>query len=117
MSCYKSARIMILSAIALGAVVSASAAQETRDERRARNCGYYREMVRHALESVDGKALTPGFVEEHDAFIDGGCLATRPACPRSPADFAFADMLLMMTVSANMGSTFSPFWCPVKNQG
>lgn len=117
MSDCKPARILVLGAIILGGAISASDALETRDARRARNCDYYREMVRYALESIDGKSLTPGFVEEHDAFIDGGCLASSPACPISPVDFAFADMLLMMTVSANMGSTFTPFWCPVKKHG
>ncbi|PVB60821.1 hypothetical protein [Labrenzia sp. 011] len=117
MSGYELFRILTLGGLILGAGISRPASQETRDARRARNCGYYREMVRHAFESIDKKALTPRFAADHEAFIEGGCLAVMPACPASSADFAFADMLLMMTVSANMGSTFTPFWCPVKEGG
>jgi len=99
--------------VLLATVFSAFAAQETRQERRSRNCTHYREMIDRALSNVDLEALSPMFVAEHDAFVAGGCLATKAACPRNPADFAFADMLTIMTVSANMGSTFTPFWCPV----
>ncbi|POF32307.1 hypothetical protein [Roseibium marinum] len=109
--------VFALAAVVLGSAIPVSAAQETRDARRAKNCAYYREMIAHALEGIDGEALSPSFVEEHDAFVAGGCLATRPACPKSPADFAFADLLTMMTVSANMGSTFTPFWCPAARGG
>ncbi|MEM5585713.1 hypothetical protein WNZ15_24860 [Roseibium sp. AS2] len=95
------------------AAMPAPAASETREERRSRNCAYYREMVERALENIDTDALSSGFSHAHDGFVAGGCLVTGAACPKTPADFAFADLLTIMTVSANMGSTFTPFRCPV----
>ncbi len=88
-------------------------AQDTRDERRKIRCVSYREMIGIALANVDGNALTKAFLERHEAFVASDCSLTVPVCPKSPADFAFADLLTMMTVSANMGSTFTPFRCPV----
>jgi len=86
--------------------------EETRDEQRARRCAAYRETAGIVLKELAPGELTPGFVRAHDAFLAAGCLSPVPACPKSAADFAFADRLFIFSVSANMGSTFTPFRCP-----
>ena len=98
--------------VAVAAVFSQASAEETREQKRAKRCAYYQEIVRVAFENVSRSQMRPGFVAEHDAFIEGGCFAAKAVCPKTPAEFAFADILTMMTVSANMGSTFTPFRCP-----
>lgn len=109
-------RALGLWAVLVAAAVPAFAAPETRDERRTRNCAYYREMVARALSGMENAALSPAFSRQHDLFVAGGCLATKAACPGTAADYAFADLLTILTVSANMGSTFTPFRCPVSGE-
>ncbi|GAB2185081.1 hypothetical protein LAB1_23900 [Roseibium sp. LAB1] len=103
---------LLLAVAATMALSSHAAAEETREQKRARRCAYYQDIVRVAFENVSRSQMRPGFVAEHDAFIAGGCFAGKAVCPKTPAEFAFADILTMMTVSANMGSTFTPFRCP-----
>ncbi|MEW4458022.1 hypothetical protein FIU93_26160 [Labrenzia sp. THAF35] len=112
MSVPRSLFALPLALVAVSAVFSQVSAEETREQKRARRCAYYQEIVRVAFENVGRSQMRPGFVAEHDAFIEGGCFAANAVCPKTPAEFAFADILTMMTVSANMGSTFTPFRCP-----
>ncbi|WP_298983245.1 hypothetical protein [uncultured Roseibium sp.] len=100
----------------LGTGVATDARAESRDERRQRNCAHYQEMSARALASIGEPNLTPEFLKDSNAFIEAGCLSNKPACPSTEADFAFADLMIMMSVSANMGSTFTPFRCPVEEQ-
>lgn len=102
-----------LLAVITGLTLLSQAHSETWEERRIRRCGYYREVVRVAFENVDSAGMRPEFIAGHEAFVAGGCFAGKAVCPKTPAEFAFADILTMMTVSANMGSTFTPFRCPV----
>ncbi|TYC67220.1 hypothetical protein FMN63_14085 [Stappia sp. BW2] len=102
----------LLAFVAVAVMSSLAFAAETHEQKRARRCAYYQEVVRVAFENVSRSQMRPGFVAEHDAFIAGGCFAGKAVCPKTPAEFAFADILTMMTVSANMGSTFTPFRCP-----
>ncbi|QFT33171.1 hypothetical protein FIV00_21945 [Labrenzia sp. THAF82] len=98
----------------LGTGVATNALAESRDERRQRNCAHYQEMSTRALDMVGEPNLTPEFLKDSNAFIEAGCLSNKPVCPKTEADFAFADLIIMMSVSANMGSTFTPFRCPVE---
>jgi len=102
-------------ALAIGFACAAyptAAVAESRDDRRQRYCTIYREMTEAASGTVGTGNLTPEFLKESNAFIEAGCHSNVPACPKTEADFAFADLLIIMTVSANMGSTFTPFRCP-----
>ncbi|OJJ12043.1 hypothetical protein BKI51_10325 [Alphaproteobacteria bacterium AO1-B] len=85
---------------------------ETRDERRVRNCTAYKETYSKALTYIDETKLTQEFRAAHDAFLATGCLSNIPACPIFAEDLWLADRLFMMTINANMGSTFTPFRCP-----
>lgn len=98
----------------LGTGVATHALAESRDDRRQRNCAHYQEMSTRALAMVGEPNLTPEFLKDSNAFIEAGCLSNKPVCPKKEADFAFADLIIMMSVSANMGSTFTPFRCPVE---
>lgn len=103
-----------LLAVITSLTVLSQAHSETWEERRIRRCGYYRELVRVAFENVDPAGMRPEFIAGHEAFVGDGCFAGKAVCPKTTAEFAFADILTMMTVSANMGSTFTPFRCPVE---
>lgn len=109
--------LLALAIVLLEITLTPALAQETRDQQRARRCAAYHEMVGIVLKGLDPEELTPGFVRAHDMFLDAGCLSPVPACPKSAADYAFADRLFMLTVSANMGSTFTPFRCPATPAG
>lgn len=113
MSVTRAGYVALFLSAAQMALSSSAPAQETWQERRIRRCAYYGELVQVALKNIGSSKLTPAFVAEHGAFIEGGCFADKAVCPRTPAELAFADILTMMTVSANMGSTFTPFRCPV----
>ncbi|MHA7773700.1 hypothetical protein [Roseibium sp. M-1] len=102
--------------LAQSTFTSFATAEETWEERRVRRCAYYRELVEVAFENIDRAKLGARFLAEHEAFIDGGCFADKAVCPATPAELAFADILTMMTVSANMGSTFTPFRCPTNEE-
>jgi hypothetical protein len=108
-------RVLLFLLATFWALTSSAVAQETWEERRARRCAYYRELVDVALEKIGRDKLDPDFLAGHEAFIAGGCFAGKAVCPVTPPEFAFADLLTMMTVSANMGSTFTPFRCPQRN--
>ncbi|MEE4015796.1 hypothetical protein V1T76_27285 [Roseibium sp. FZY0029] len=112
MSAPRSLSALLLAFVAAATMCCLASAEETREQKRVRRCAYYQEIVRVAFENVSRSQMRPGFVSEHDAFIAGGCFAGKAVCPKTPAEFAFADILTMMTVSANMGSTFTPFRCP-----
>lgn len=107
--------LSLTTVLAIGFAVAAfptDASAESRDERRQRNCASYGEMIETALKTVGAGNLTPQFLKDSNAFLEAGCLSNVPACPKTETDFAFADLLIVMTVSANMGSTFTPFRCP-----
>jgi hypothetical protein len=108
---------LLLGVVAAAAMCSPAFAEETREQKRARRCAYYQEIVRVAFENVSRSQMRADFIARHDAFIEGGCFADKAVCPKTPAEFAFADILTMMTVSANMGSTFTPFRCPADAAG
>ena len=112
MSKTRAGHVALFICVAQMVLSSAAPAQETWEERRIRRCAYYGELVQIALKNISRSALTPAFFAKHEAFIRGGCFADKAVCPTTPAELAFADLLTMMTVSANMGSTFTPFRCP-----
>ncbi|MCV0424743.1 MAG: hypothetical protein K5905_04680 [Roseibium sp.] len=88
---------------------------DERAERRKLNCARYQQMVSEAESRVEGQGLSTGLVANNLAFIEAGCLSNVKACPVSASDFEFVNLLTMMTISANMGSTFLPFGCPARS--
>lgn len=100
--------------VLFNAVAVEHARANEREDRRKENCARYQEMVAEAEVRVGTKGLTSDLMEKNLEFVKAGCLSNLRACPISGPDFEFVNLLTMMTISANMGSTFLPFGCPAR---
>lgn len=97
----------LLAALSLGA--PAARAETTWTERK---CELYADATAAALSWTDPAGLSEEFLARHAAFLASGCTAPHDVCPRSAEEVALADLLLTMSMSEGMASTFVPFACP-----
>jgi hypothetical protein len=51
------------------------------------------------------------FIERHDAFLASGCTARGDVCPRSEAELAVANALVIAAMNAGTAGSFLPFAC------
>ncbi len=72
------------------------------------------ERYSHAWAEVEQRQGTQGlsgpFLAAHAAFLAGGC-RERAACPRTPQDYARADLMTVLALNAGISGTFLPFIC------
>ena len=76
-----------------------------------RKCALYAQATKDALAAVGPEGLRDRFMAENRAFIASGCLSQRRICAQTPQEYAFADLLTIMTMNEGMASTFVPFGC------
>lgn len=76
-----------------------------------RKCALYAAAVQDALVVLGPDGLRPAFLAENRTFIASGCVAPREICAETPQEYAFADLLTVMTMNEGMASTFVPFGC------
>ena len=76
-----------------------------------RKCQLYADATAAALSWTDPAGLSEEFLGHHAAFLASGCMRPHDVCPRSPEEVALADLLLTMSMSEGMASTFVPFAC------
>jgi hypothetical protein len=74
-------------------------------------CVRYTKAWTEALKRRGAEGLGREFLARHDAFLASGCTASVDVCPRSEQEFAMANILVMASYNAGMGSTFTPFAC------
>lgn len=77
-----------------------------------RKCQLYADATAAALSWTEPEGLSGEFLDRHAAFLASGCTRPHDVCPRSPEEIALADLLLAMSMSEGMASTFVPFACP-----
>jgi hypothetical protein len=74
-------------------------------------CARYTKAWTGALERRGTEGLGREFLARHDAFLASGCTGSVEECPRSEQELAMANILVMASYNAGMGSTFTPFAC------
>ncbi len=74
-------------------------------------CARYAKVWSEALQRKGAHGLGREFLERHDAFIASGCTASIEVCPRSAEELAMANIMVLASFNAGMGSTFVPFTC------
>ncbi|WP_188908731.1 hypothetical protein [Salinarimonas ramus] len=74
-------------------------------------CARYATAWEEATTRMGREGLSAEFVTRHDAFVASGCLADADVCPRSEAELAMANVLVILAMNAGMASTFPPFAC------
>jgi hypothetical protein len=55
--------------------------------------------------------LSQDFIDQHSAFVDGGCTAKADVCPSTERDLEFANILTIRAMNAGTASSFLPFAC------
>lgn len=75
-------------------------------------CARYTKAWTDALARRGQTGLSQDFLDRHRAFLASGCTAPADVCPRSPEEFAMANILTVMAMNAGTASTFPPFKCP-----
>lgn len=93
----------------LALAAAAAAAEASWTERK---CELYADATAAALSWTPPEGLGEEFLARHQAFLDSGCTRPHDVCPRTPQEVALADLLLAMSMSEGMASTFVPFACP-----
>lgn len=76
-----------------------------------RKCALYAAAVQDALAALGPDGLRPAFLTGNRAFIASGCVAPRRICAETAQEYAFADLLTVMTMNEGMASTFVTFGC------
>src|SRR5215212_2790609 len=74
-------------------------------------CVRYAKAWSEALRRKGAQGLGWEFLETHDAFVASGCTAPTAVCPRSTEELEIANVMVMASFNAEMGSTFTPFSC------
>jgi len=104
------ALVALLLAFASAAQAAAPSAREGRSWPEEK-CARYGRAWTELMARRGGEGLGRAFIERHDAFLASGC-ATRPdVCPRSQAELAAANVLVIAAMNAGLPSTFLPFSC------
>lgn len=95
--------------IVLGVGIGGAFAQETEWTRE--KCARYTSAWEEAQRRIGTDGLSEDFLASHEAFIASGCLARADVCPRTEAELAMANIMVVMAMNAGMASTFPPFAC------
>jgi hypothetical protein len=95
--------------IAVG--ISPAGAQDGPLSWREVKCVRYAKAWSEALHRKGAQGLGREFLDRHDAFMASGCTASTDVCPRSAQELALANIMIIASYNAGMGSTFSPFAC------
>ncbi|WP_372422936.1 hypothetical protein [Salinarimonas chemoclinalis] len=74
-------------------------------------CVRYAASWEEATRRMGTEGLSAEFVARHDAFIASGCTAPADVCPRSEAELAMANVMVILAMNAGTASTFPPFAC------
>jgi hypothetical protein len=74
-------------------------------------CARYGKAWSDAVGRVGAGGLSPAFLQAHAAFLASNCTRRADVCPRTPADFALANMMVVLSMNAGTASTFPPFAC------
>jgi hypothetical protein len=74
-------------------------------------CARYAQAWSEALKRKGTHGLGTEFLDRHNAFITSGCTAAIEVCPGSAGELAMANILILASYNAGMGSTFTPFVC------
>ncbi|WP_439526976.1 hypothetical protein [Roseovarius mucosus] len=104
-------RGLALLAVMLSLAPIAKAQEAPIDAWTLRKCALYAQATEDALAALGPEGLSPQFLEENRAFIASGCVGHVRICAQTAQDYAFADLLTMMTMNEGMASTFVPFGC------
>lgn len=74
-------------------------------------CQRYRAIWADLLARRGRAGLGAEFLGRHEAFLASGCEARPDVCPRSEAELAVANALVIAAMNAGAPSTFLPFAC------
>jgi hypothetical protein len=102
---------LVLAVLAAGTLPGGGAGAQVQDDWAARKCVLYAAATEDALSLLGMEGLRAEFLAQNRAFIASGCIAPRNICAATPAEYALADLLTMMTMNEGMASTFVPFGC------
>lgn len=77
----------------------------------AEKCRRYAAAWSEAKERIGVADLGEDFVSRHEAFLASDCNGPHDVCPRTAAELAMADVMIIAAMNAGMASTFPPFGC------
>jgi hypothetical protein len=109
--------LAVVVAAAIGSAISLAGARDGRPSWPEEKCARYAKAWTEALKRRGAEGLGREFLARHDAFIASGCTASIEVCPRSEQELAMANILVMASYNAGMGSTFTPFACRKQGVG
>jgi len=81
------------------------------DDWTREKCVRYTAAWHEAIERLGTSGISEDFIIRHDAFIASGCTAAADVCPRSDAELALANVMVILAMNAGTASTFPPFAC------
>jgi hypothetical protein len=100
-----------LSLFAFASAILDAGAQEKARSWTEENCVRYAKLWSEALRRKGTHGLGTEFLDRHNAFVASGCTAAIEVCPRSADELAMANILVLASYNAGMGSTFTLFAC------
>ncbi len=104
-------RIASLWLLLLAGIAPAAAQVSRAESWSAVKCERYGKAWTQALAKRGRTGLGPEFIARHEAFLAAGCTTQGDVCPRSKEELDLANILVLMAMNENMGSTFLPFAC------
>jgi hypothetical protein len=96
--------------LCLLALMPVAAAAQTPDW-TARKCALYADAWAQAVRIKGLDGIGQDFQDRHAAFLAQGCTRRGDVCPRSPQEYALADLLTLMAMSEGTAGSFLPFAC------
>ncbi|MGJ3265109.1 MAG: hypothetical protein ACFE0R_17945 [Salinarimonas sp.] len=106
----RTAVIAVLAAACLVAGTDRPARAQGDDWTREK-CTRYTAAWAEATRRLGTEGISAEFVARHDAFLASGCTAPADVCPRSEAELALANVMVILAMNAGTASTFPPFAC------
>ncbi|WP_029031197.1 hypothetical protein [Salinarimonas rosea] len=106
----RTAAIAVLAAACLVAGTDRPARAQDDDWTREK-CRRYTAAWAEATRRLGTEGISAQFVARHDAFLASGCTAPADVCPRSEAELALANVMVILAMNAGTASTFPPFAC------
>jgi hypothetical protein len=74
-------------------------------------CARYKKAWSDLVTRRGTDGLGRDFLARHEAFLASGCTARGDVCPRSEAELAVANVLVIAAMNAGTGGSFLPFAC------
>lgn len=74
-------------------------------------CFRYTKAWSDVLTRWGTEGLGTEFLNSHNAFIEGGCVAKANVCPRSDRELELANVLSIAAINASITGSFLPFAC------